>query len=104
MNIDRELVSLGFISDPGRARRRPMSFAHLPNPKKRSNNRFNKNKQYHAAYRAKVAAWRRPNGDVAVSAVSTTTQETGAVGSPTTAATSPPLRRVGTGPLAMWLP
>ena len=75
-----------------------------PKRKPRSNNSFNKNKQYHAAYRAKVAAWRRPNGDVAVSAVSTTTQETGAVGSPTTAATSPPLQRVGSGPLAMWLP
>lgn len=102
MNIERELMSLGFVSDPGRARGRPMSFAYLPAAKKRSNQRFNRNKQYHAAYRAKVAAWRRPNGRVAP-AVSATTQENGAVNSPPEA-TLPPLKRVGEGPLAMWLP
>ena len=99
-NLDRELQSLGFVSDP---KREPMSFAYLKPPKKRSKTKRARTAPsmtpaaiYARGVRARWAArgiYTPRKGNVAVPAVSTTTQESVPTVPQTEAATLPLIQR-----------
>ena len=94
MNLDRELQSLGFVSDPQRGK--PLKIQPI--------RRCKHDKDYDRAYNAKYRKARREHW-LALGIVKPRTPEefalTQAANAPTEIA---PLQRVGSGPLAIWIP